>query len=237
MTFFTSLTGVDASTDLDALVRIAESHPGKVEFAVLYSHSRAGRDPRYQEREFAEEFGNMARSSGFMAAVHLCGSAVADFVVGREDVVGLARCFGRIQLNFSAATAPFTLDALDAAIKGHPGFVITQHNEANNEVASAIKAENHHVLFDASLGKGIRTIEWPKPIPGKFCGFAGGIGPDNVGEVIQTLESKIGADQSYWIDMESRLRDADDRFSLEACRAVLEAVTSVEGDRGGRDVC
>jgi len=224
MPLFCSLTGVDARTDLDQLVLLTYGRQRQVEFAVLYSHSRAGNEPRYPERKFVAHFGRTAHAHGVMAAVHLCGSAVADFVAGEEDVVQIARGFRRVQLNFSAGSAPFTLAELNAAIGRHPGIVITQHNDANREVAAAVTAANHHVLFDSSLGKGIRTVEWPEPLPGKTCGFAGGIGPDNAGEVVASLRRKFGRDGHYWIDMESRIRDADDRFDLDACRAVLGAL-------------
>jgi phosphoribosylanthranilate isomerase len=69
-------------------------------------------------------------------------------------------------------------------------------------------------LFDRSGGL------WP-PHPGgdRLVGYAGGIGPDNVADVLE----QIGATGPYWIDMESGVR-TDDRFDLGKCRRVCEAV-------------
>jgi phosphoribosylanthranilate isomerase len=74
-------------------------------------------------------------------------------------------------------------------------------------------------LFDASSGRGIAPAAWPAH-PGRRVGYAGGIKPDNVLDVIR---AGVGAAGPYWIDMESGVR-TDDRFDLTKCRQVCEAV-------------
>jgi phosphoribosylanthranilate isomerase len=57
------------------------------------------------------------------------------------------------------------------------------------------------------------------PYPGRPVGYAGGIGPDNVVDIIK----RINAAGPYWIDMESKIR-TDNWLDLKLCRAVCEAV-------------
>jgi len=217
-----SLTGVDDRTDLESLDDLAAEFPF-AEFAILYSHSRAGNERRYPQRNVIEALSRQAAGGGFRVALHLCGSAVADFVAGRGDVRALASGFGRVQLNFDAGKAPFSLPELEGAIRSFPGKVITQHNDANLRVSESIRASNHQVLFDASLGRGVEAVEWPRPLDGKTCGYAGGISPERIGRVLGELGPVLSSADA-WIDMESRLRNADDLFDLGACRTVLEAV-------------
>jgi hypothetical protein len=74
-------------------------------------------------------------------------------------------------------------------------------------------------LFDASGGRGVAPQAWPRH-PGRVSvGYAGGIGPENVREVL----AAIGATGPYWIDMESGVR-TDDRFDIGKCERVCEAV-------------
>lgn len=78
------------------------------------------------------------------------------------------------------------------------------------------------VQFDASGGRGIAPASWPAPPAGPKVrvGYAGGLGPDNVAEVIGVLKQSPGA----WIDMETRIRNEQDAFDIGLCRQVCEAV-------------
>jgi phosphoribosylanthranilate isomerase len=77
------------------------------------------------------------------------------------------------------------------------------------------------MLFDASGGRGISPADWPQAVNTTFCGYAGGLSPENVAQAVQIIGTRANR---YWIDMESGVRDERDRFSLEKCRAVCEAV-------------
>ncbi len=56
-----------------------------------------------------------------------------------------------------------------------------------------------------------------------LVGYAGGLKPSNIAQQLPLIAAAAG-DGPYWIDMESGVRDADDRFDLGKCRAVCEAV-------------
>lgn len=216
-----TLTGVDERTSFDWVRLVAETYPF-VEFGVLYSMTPEDKDDRYPSRAFIEEFVAAMQGRGVRTALHICGRAVAAFVDGDSDVRALAARFGRVQLNFNAARAPFTAEELDAAIASVDHPVITQHFPSNAVVSAFVKAPNHHVLFDASGGTGRRGEGWPDRIPGKYMGYAGGFGPDTIEADVMDAEIHAhGGD--YWIDMESRIR-TDGWLDSAKCLTVLERV-------------
>ena len=94
------------------------------------------------------------------------------------------------------------------------------------ELARTLEMGRVSALFDASGGRGIEPFRWPvSPVSIRF-GFAGGIGPDNLVEVLRDIGPR---EAPFWIDMESGVR-TDDRFDLAKVRAVLEAAKPfVEG--------
>lgn len=89
---------------------------------------------------------------------------------------------------------------------------------------------NMSVLNDASMGLGvaITTFEDPPSIHDapRGCGYAGGIGPENVMQML-TAVAKVAQGTPVWIDMESSLRtvrsgEGVDIFDLEKCAAVAK---------------
>ena len=79
-----------------------------------------------------------------------------------------------------------------------------------------------HILFDRSGGKGITPsgLDWTEAPQGAFCGYAGGIGPDNFEEMVQRAAG-LACGQPYWVDMESRVRDKD-VLQIDRVAQVLE---------------
>jgi hypothetical protein len=78
------------------------------------------------------------------------------------------------------------------------------------------------VLFDASGGKGVSPKTWPSVPAALGCGFAGGLGPDNLARELRRLEGIVG-DRAVWIDMQSRVRSEDGAvLDLAKVRAGLE---------------
>ncbi|HVK55889.1 MAG TPA: hypothetical protein VM532_12780, partial [Burkholderiales bacterium] len=79
-------------------------------------------------------------------------------------------------------------------------------------------------IFDASGGQGISPSEWPtcreQDFP-RLVGYAGGLNPTNVAAAVADIGKKC---HRYWIDMESGVRNEQDRFDITLCRQVCEAV-------------
>jgi hypothetical protein len=218
-----TLTGIDESTSFDWVIDTAQLHP-RAEFGILLSVTADGSDHRYPSRGFIEKFAASMQGAMVNTALHVCGRAVRMFVAGDDDIRGLAARFGRVQLNFNARDAHFSHEDLDAAIGSFCRPVITQHNEANAGVAANITAPNHHVLFDASGGRGIHAKEWPDRLQGKLYGYAGGFGPETLLYDLKGAQDASGG-QPFWIDMESRLRH-ENWLDTGICEAVLSCASA-----------
>lgn len=82
---------------------------------------------------------------------------------------------------------------------------------------------NVSVLFDASRGRGIPPISWPDPPRDFPCGFAGGLGPDNLSYELERLDAIVGC-RRIWIDMESKVRTEDhlDFGKVDECLKIAE---------------
>lgn len=218
-----TLTGADDTTDPQALVSLSRWAP-RVEWGILYSPTRAGLGGRYPRVEHAVALLSALREEGIATAVHLCGQAVPDFLAGRsQDAKVLTDLAGRIQLNFNQLRSPVDLGRVDDIAEALDKPIITQHNAANVHVHEDLGSPVHQVLFDASGGRGTQPDSWPAPLPGKFCGYAGGLGPENVFAELDAIATACQG-QRFWIDMESRVRTVQDVFDLDACAQVLTQV-------------
>jgi hypothetical protein len=209
---FITFTGVDEYTDAAGLVELANDYP--VEFGLLFSPSRQGREPRYPAIHTIEW---LTDELPLRWAAHLCGGDARNWLY--ED-----RCehdlsdFHRVQINTADPNIQPSLIGNQAAKRNLRA--ILQCRGPFPRVASV------DVLFDASGGRGISPDSWPSPTRTTFCGYAGGLGPANVAQAVAVIGQL--ADR-YWIDMESGVRDERDHFSLRKCRAVCEAVYGPPG--------
>lgn len=193
-----TITGADDSTSPDDMLAIARDFPF-VEWGILLSYTREG-TPRYPGADAAVGF----LSRGLLCASHLCGMAAEDFILG------LGRPgdeFRRIQVNINFSRHPELLSRIDDGRRVDPVVpVIFQMNQANQAIRDV--AGVSHLLFDASRGQGVSPGAWPAPIDGINCGYAGGLGPDNLAEQLERIAAVAG-DSEVWIDMESGVRTDD----------------------------
>lgn len=208
---FITFTGVDDQTDPAELVRLADDYP--VEFGLLLSPKRQGLQPRYP---------TMANIGWFVSelplrwAAHLCGDAARDVIqYGSCRHDDLLQHFTRAQINTADPYAKPSQIGNWAAERNVRA--ILQCRGDFPRIASV------DVLFDASGGRGV----WPTATRSTFCGYAGGLRPDNVAAAIEVIQQRVST--PYWIDMESGVRDEQDRFSIAKCRAVCEAVYGEAG--------
>lgn len=223
-----TLTGVDESTDLGRLAELSAEFP-IAEWGFLFSPKRQGQPGRYPDlqtmRRAFQELPPRVR-----VAWHVCGRGVADLLAGEAVATELAQMAGarggRIQLNFNQRRDPLDLSRLGAWLAERDGVtVITQHNSANVAVQEAfLDHGNHAVLFDASGGQGLSPATWPASLPGTSCGYAGGLGPDNLRTELGRIAQAAGGHVT-WVDMEGKLRTRDaagiDWFDLEKCQDCL----------------
>ena len=200
-----TMTGVDARTDLCAL-------PEGIEVGVLFTATPEGRH-RYPERREAVRL--LGELEGRRIALHVCGQRAREaLIVGA--LTDLTSRVQRLQVNGRVAASE-----LQQICRQYPQHaVITQHAAANFGLLS-VDVENHAVLVDESGGRGISPAAWARPSTPKSVGFAGGLGQDNIVGEIARIRAVAVADDDWWIDMEGKLRDADDWFDVGRARDLM----------------
>lgn len=222
-----TITGADDSISPGDLTDLSKEFPF-VEWGILFSASRQGREPRYPSSHWLDELlqTKSLLESGAKFSAHLCGQISRDVLAGHRDFM---RCnfmtsliFKRVQLNGfsqqSDITSPFWYMLIE-----HPNteFIMQAHVPialwATKQLRDAghFPPRNISALYDPSGGKGLVSKIWPRP-PSHFeIGYAGGIGLDNVDTVITQITS-MEDDLPFWIDMESSVRSTDDSSFLPA---------------------
>lgn len=202
---FLTVTGADERTDVTALAKL------DAEIGLLYTETPEGRN-RYPRWEWIRETSLELRRT----SLHVCGrGARAKLMEGKLSVSG----FQRIQVN--GGILALEVEHLCEMYPRHT--IITQHHTYNAHLL-AVRSINHAILIDASGGRGILPSGWSQPATEKAVGFAGGLGPDNLADELQTI-GRI-ARPGWWVDMEGKLR-VDDWFSLELAGEVVAQFSSV----------
>lgn len=198
---FVTFTGADDQTDLDEMVALSRAYP--IEWGVLFSVKRQGLDPRYpaHPRRFA--------GLRLRLAAHLCGLYARQVIEGQVGLLPDLRAFERVQVNHPAPDAERIAE-----------FQQSIGRQCIAQTRGAFPPSGRiEWLFDASGGRGVAPTSWPpQPLDNGRAGYAGGIGPGNVRAVLAEIDAA-----RFWIDMESGVRTGD-RFDLEKCRRVCEAV-------------
>lgn len=233
-----TFTGADDRTDPKELIPISREFPF-VEWGILFSGSRSG-VPRYPSKAWVSELVKVQWATRFVQlSAHLCGKWVRDLVLeGRfswlEENLDFIQSFERIQLNFHAHHHPAGEPFLEALRLVRGKQFIFQMDGVNDQLWESVHdADLPGVpLFDLSGGAGILPDSWPKLIPGVYCGYAGGLGPENVANQVRAIAHVAYGAGPVWIDMETLVRSEDDKvFDLKKCRKVLEAVAPYIGKR------
>jgi phosphoribosylanthranilate isomerase len=211
-----TITGADNKVEWRRLDVISNEYPF-VEWAFLYYPERHG-ERRYPSQPFIHF---AADGMPGRVAMHLCGSAVRRFIDGEMERFLVEHKFSRLQLNFKMLD--FSEREVHHAIRTSSIPVITQHNRYNNYLWRLMRdVPNHQVLFDASRGKGKTPAKWPTPFPDLYCGYAGGLSPDNLDAELPRIFAAAG-DRDFWIDMESGVR-TNNEFDLEKVKRALDTV-------------
>lgn len=205
---FITFTGVDGYTDPAGLVQLADDYP--VEFGLLFSPKRQGFETRYPKLEVISW---LTAELPLHWAAHLCGGDARAWLYEAYCAHDLSN-FLRVQINTTDPMIRPTSVANMAMARNLRAIL-----QCRGEFPPVASVD---VLFDTSGGLGIKPQDWPVAVNTTFCGYAGGLGPDNVAEVVEIIGNYRA--HRYWIDMESGVRDENDHFDLGRCRAVCEAV-------------
>lgn len=235
-----SFIGVDESTDFTELEKLANLTNGpEIEFGILYSESKMmEKHKRYPSKEFIQSFLKWYWSSpevrDFGISIHLCGSAIDKYLAGDDYLVNLVGKFDRVQLNFSMNK--YNEDELINKLMNIRDRVDTvtvlQFNKSKKsfcekfmrELPEKFRAE-YDILFDGSGGFERVLTDPERPFDGFYCGYAGGIGPDTVKDILVAIDKVNVEDDYYYIDMESAIR-TDNLLSIDKCKKVIEIVNA-----------
>lgn len=220
-----TITGADDSIEPEALLPLAKRYPF-LEIALLFSAKRGG-TVRFPSQDWLGRLGAIAANvAPLNLSAHLCGDLVRNVCIGSwgpaDAQVRFQHLFRRVQLNFHAE--PHDIGGLFIdGFRGRPQQVIFQYDGVNNRIFHL--ARSHGVdavpLFDLSHGAGVLPGSWPAPIE-PYCGYAGGLGPDNLAEQLPRI-AKAAGDVPFWIDCETRVRsDKDRQFDLAKAERFLE---------------
>jgi hypothetical protein len=222
-----TLTGADDSIDYHQLFELSAKYPF-IEWGILLSKNSEGYS-RFPTWKWIEGM-ITEKPASVNVSGHLCGSWVRDIVVGGSMFVNshgeLAQEFNRFQLNFHgqlhiACLPDDFIEALFNLTALRKQQIIFQNDDVNERLyhlAHSQYAKHKGIdavaLHDISGGAGILPQEWPLPM-GDYCGYAGGLSPDNLLEQIELIQSRIrNKDNSLypiWIDAETHLRSNDDQ--------------------------
>jgi hypothetical protein len=238
-----TFTGVDNNTDLKKLNKLSNDYPF-IEWGVLFSRSKQGIDPRYPDLYTISDFMNLEKIT---KSAHLCGAWVKNLInseysnlVSPYAIYTLFGPFQRYQLNISGGLKDFNGDVFNQyscalnkmsylnpnslnGFQEKPHYII-QSKTFDLDLKNKCELVPLHlidVLLDCSGGVG-KELNVVAP-PGNFSytpGFAGGINPENVENILEKIEA-LKIKQNYWIDMESGVR-TDNWLDLDKCEAIVK---------------
>jgi len=242
-----TITGIDCHTSLTEIIGLAKRYPF-AEFGLLVSESAAGKKMRYMDFELVKFAQKLFVKHDVNYAIHVCGKLSKDLLAGNGRVFDmLERVVGRVQINanmkyIKKVDVGALALSLNKYLAGHQ--VIVQQNNAESlqffklldeemkslgtrgGIASLTSGPEVVALFDASGGRGVESDKFPAPYSKTYCGYAGGLCPENVEDAILKLKAMEPAGKHFYIDMESGVR-TDDILDLNKVEEVLETASKL----------
>ncbi len=216
-----TITGADNNSSVEKIIELSRKYPF-VEWGILFSESRVGSD-RYPSFEWiknliANDTENILKLSG-----HICGKYCKEFLSNGPDFIKnispefKTKKFKRFQLNYNFKTnindidLVYFLNRVDHHKKLSDVNFILQYNDSNKHFIEEVvlkyikhKDKYFHYLFDSSGGNGILK-EWQEPLKEVYCGYAGGLNPENIVLELNRINQLVN-DNTVWVDVESGVR-------------------------------
>ena len=216
---FIAFTGVDRIELVDELIALSSRYP--IEWGILVDAGQKG-NPLFPD---AAVRARLMSSAKLRWAAHICGKqaqliandpGAASIDLG-GDLAGDLAGFQRVQINHSFAGSSETQILNSASFGRRLGLRTVLQCSSDFPPDQSVDW-----LFDTSFGKGASPRTFPSlPVRGPFCGFSGGLSPENVREVLERIAARARA--AYWIDMESGVR-SNGWLDVARCKAVCRAV-------------
>lgn len=238
VTGITKITEAKSVVDLFYKYRRGKKHRLMVGFLVskkgLLAREKLTGGSRYPS---LEEMPALLEASGYDDVIrtihyHSKGRKLCDEIERVMDQDGITGSVEAVQFNVKF---PPDEDEIRSVLEDFPGMeMILQANEGalsfydgNPEgfanLVSARFAGIHHVLIDPSGGRGIEmdvlkmvsfyeTLK--KTMPKTSVGFAGGLGPENIFDIVNGCKVLLNTDD-FSVDAETKLRDGADVLDLD----------------------
>lgn len=230
---YVTITGADDSVSIDQMLELSDRYPF-VEWGILVSKRQMGSFRFPSERWLAKLDEVLLANTDINISMHVCGKWVRQTLMGEniwDEIAGsLDSHAQRVQINTHAEPHASTVGMAKCLEALWAREIIFQWDGVNDHLAHAMASYgiNTAALFDTSGGAGILPGSWPEPDRRLPCGYAGGLGPDNVVEQIRKIEDICG-DRTVWIDMERRVRSEDDsRLDMNKVERVLKSVEALK---------
>jgi hypothetical protein len=233
------LCGVDQTVNAEELL-VNTFWPTWIEFGILvHGEHIAGTKPRCPSLPVVRDILTV-NNNRHQFAVHMCSTQCQRLLDGDASLLlDLHRTFhvARFQINATMANQVNSsllsrthVANLEAIAKQVPtAEFILQRNEETKPLWQPFDDDitglpnNISMLFDSSVGRGVTISSFPRPSsPSIKFGYAGGLNPSNVFQVVSSLLS-TSPPRTTWIDMESGIR-ANDSFSIPKAQQVCVAL-------------
>ncbi len=214
-----TFTGIDIKTTRDQIKELLSYE--FVELGILYSANPRNRN-RYPEKQQITNI--LTKIDSPNIALHICGSTAFQELYYGDFLKCIIPNFNRIQIN--GIYENYYIEGLCQTYNDIE--FITQYNDETTFGSLNylnVPQKNHSILLDNSAGKGIRPDNWNfPPKTDKKIGFAGGITPNNVKDILEEIQSYTILNEHSWIDMESGVRNSFDWFDFEKALSVVKVV-------------
>jgi hypothetical protein len=216
-----TITGADDNTDVEDLKRLTKDFPF-VEWAILIANQDREGTERYPTLDWRMKFSLLQSpytTREPYTAAHLCGGKVEEYLDYKYEVP----LYDRIQLNVREVPKPMAHKILGRAAyeSGRGRDIIVPIKASTQDVWKDFHFyPNITYLYDSSGGRGQTPKVLRRPISGVRCGYAGGLGPDNIKDMLKMF-SHIVEQGLVWIDMESNVR-TDGKLDMAKVEHVLK---------------
>lgn len=244
-----TFTGADDSVNpaelLSRIITLATNNSLPIELGILLSRSNYG-SSRFPSKQwiskFIEAIEDYESDNGPLVdslitiSGHLCGSYVTDFLLGNPsleaEIPELWDYLDRVQLNTHGIPHDFDkkamLNRLSEDTINCIEFIF-QIEGVNDHIFQEVLTTTDlmaYPLFDDSHGTGILPKKWPFSFYRTgLHGYAGGISPANIEQVLTDINKVTGASTDVWIDMETKVRSNNgNQFDLGLVTAVIEQI-------------
>jgi phosphoribosylanthranilate isomerase len=211
-----TITGADDTCTPADLLNLSRKYPF-VEWGILFGSSRA--TSRFPSLGWIDSLTHVKAvyPDEIQLSAHLCGKLVRSILLGsfrqeHQEIVDLMKPFSRIQLNTHGMAHSFFSSAFLKLVEMDKQIIFQADGNNKGLIETAEKYTlDYGVLFDKSGGRGTLPSKWPDLIQNVYCGYAGGLSPDNLEAQIERIEQKAG-DTPIWIDMETHVRSLNDKL-------------------------